>query len=57
MDPIERVSDAVAALVGRDLTLEDAHQFLLDAAKLVAPARPVIVGGGTCGSEVRWRLG
>ena len=40
MDPIERVSDAVAALVGRDLTLEDAHQFLLDAAKLWHPLVP-----------------
>lgn len=56
MDPIERVSDAVAALAGCDLTLEDYHQFLLDAAALLAPARPVIVGGGRHGSEARWRV-
>ena len=46
MDPIERVSNSVAALAGRDLTLEDYHQFLLDAAALLTPAHPVIVGGG-----------
>ena len=57
MDPIERVSNSVAALAGRDLTLEDYHQFLLDAAALLAPARPVIVGGGRHGSEARWRVG
>ena len=53
MDPIERVSNSVAALAGRDLTLEDYHQFLLDAAALLTPAHPVIVGGGRYGSEVR----
>ena len=57
MDPIERVSNSVAALAGRDLTLEDYHQFLLDAAALLTPAHPVIVGGGRYGSEVRWRVG
>ena len=57
MGPIERVSNSVAALAGRDLTLEDYHQFLLDAAALLTPAHPVIVGGGRYGSEVRWRVG
>ena len=35
MDPIERVSDAVAALVGRDMTREDCHQFILEAAQMM----------------------
>ena len=39
MDPIERVSDAVAALVGRDMTLEDAHQFILEAAQMMEPVK------------------
>lgn len=55
MDAIERLSDSVAALAGRDLTLEECHQFILDAATILAPAHPVITGGG--GTEVRWRLG
>lgn len=45
MDPIERVSDAVAALVGRDMTLEDAHQFILEAAQMMEPVKPIIIGG------------
>ena len=53
MDPIERVSNSVAALAGRDLTLEDYHQFLLDAAAPPRPPRPLILGGGRPRGEAR----
>lgn len=45
MDPIERVSDAVAALAGRDMTREDCHQFILEAAQMMEPVKPIIIGG------------
>ena len=35
MDPIERVSDAVAALAGRDMSRVDCHQFILEAAQMM----------------------
>ena len=49
MDPIERVSDAVAALVGRDMTREDCHQFILEAAQMMEPVKPIIIGGSDQG--------
>ncbi|WP_299240205.1 hypothetical protein [uncultured Actinomyces sp.] len=56
MDPIERVSDAVAALVGRDMTLEDAHQFILEAAQMMEPVKPIIIGGSEQEeTHIRWR--
>ena len=54
MDPIEELSDRVAALAGRDLALSEVHQFILDAAELLAPAVPVVTGNGVW---VRWGLG
>lgn len=54
MDPIEELSDRVAALAGRDLALSEVHQFILDAAELLAPAVPVVTGNGVW---VRWKLG
>lgn len=54
MDPIEELSDRVAAFAGRDLALSEVHQFILDAAELLAPAVPVVTGNGMW---VRWRLG
>lgn len=54
MDPIEELGDRVAALAGRDLALSEVHQFILDAAELLAPAVPVVTGDGMW---VRWRLG
>lgn len=54
MDPIEGLNDRVAALAGRDLALSEVHQFILDAAELLAPAVPVVTGDGMW---VRWRLG
>ena len=56
MDAIERVSDSVAALVGRDLTLEECHQFILDVAQMMEPVKPLIVGGSEQQeTHVRWR--
>ena len=54
MDPIEELSDRVAALAGRDLALSEVRQFILDAAELLAPAVPVVTGNGVW---VRWKLG
>lgn len=54
MDPIEELSDRVAALAGRDLALSEVHQFILDAAELLASAVPVVTGNGVW---VRWGLG
>ena len=54
MDPIEELGDRVAALAGRDLALSEVHQFILDAAELLAPAVPVVTGDGMW---VRWGLG
>ena len=56
MDPIERVSDAVAALVGRDMTREDCHQFILEAAQMMEPVKPIIIGGSEQEeTHIRWR--
>lgn len=56
MDPIERVSDAVAALAGRDMTREDCHQFILEAAQMMEPVKPIIIGGSEQEeTHIRWR--
>ncbi len=55
MNPIERVSDAVH-LAGRDLTLEDYSQFLLDAA-LPRARTPSSSAEASTGAKTMARVG